>query len=256
MQSCLYEGWVTHQRLMPAHRFRYRLCSLYLDLSELKEVFASSRWWSTQRPAVARFRRADHLGDPAVPLDTAVRQLVERRLGQAPSGPIRLLTHPRYFGYVMNPISIFYCFDQDANEVTSLVVEVHNTPWNERHCYVLDGRDAREFRRATAKEFHVSPFLPMDMNYRWQVDVPGETLSVHIANRHNATPATEQADFVASMVLQRREISRASLRNALVRFPFMTHRVWLGIYFQALRLWLKKTNFYTHPKNLQGVNEQ
>ncbi|MEZ5364268.1 MAG: DUF1365 domain-containing protein [Bryobacterales bacterium] len=187
MNSALYEGSVRHHRLAPVGReFRYRLFQVYLDLSELDTVFRGRWLWSTKRPNLAWFRREDHLGDPRKPLDTAVRDLVEQESGRRPAGPIRLLTHLRYFGYVMNPVSFYYCFDERDEHVDAIVAEIHNTPWGERHCYVLtasaneNGAEKRLFR--FAKQFHVSPFMSMNQTYGWRFNKPGEVLAVHMEN--------------------------------------------------------------------------
>ena len=122
--------------------------------------------------AWAWFRRADHLGPAERSLDESVRDLVEARLGWRPGGPIRLLTHLRYFGLVMNPVSFYYCFNACEERVEAVVAEVTNTPWRDRHCYVLDLRDvplSKMPRARHAKELHVSPFLEMDLEYRWRL---------------------------------------------------------------------------------------
>ncbi|MCA9295145.1 MAG: DUF1365 domain-containing protein, partial [Phycisphaerales bacterium] len=165
MKSCMYEGWVRHRRRStPEHAFRYRMFMMWLDLGELDDVFRGRWLWSTRRPALAWFRRADYLGDPARPLDEAVRDLVQDRTGRRPVGPIRLLTHLRYFGYIMNPVSFYYCWSEDESRVETIVADVTNTPWNERHAYVLDGGmnsgDLQHQRFRFNKEFHVSPFMP------------------------------------------------------------------------------------------------
>jgi len=187
VQSCLYEGVVRHQRASAAgaaHSFDFPLFLVYLDLAELPEVFRGRWLWSATRPAPARFCREDHLGDPRIPLDAVVRDRVEARRGIRPTGPIRLLTHLRYFGYVFNPVILFYCFDDAGERVESVVAEVSNTPWNERHCYVLtpeeDHGRGRVHRWRTPKAFHVSPFLGMDYDYAWTVREPEEHLSVVI----------------------------------------------------------------------------
>ncbi|MBL8829338.1 MAG: DUF1365 family protein, partial [Planctomycetaceae bacterium] len=148
--SCLYEGVVRHRRHAPVlHAFRYRLFLVYLDLAELDELLGRRGLWSTKPPALAYFRRGDHLGNPQQPLDTAVRELVASRLGFALRGPIRLLTSLRYFGFVINPLSLYYCFNDDGTRVEAVVAEVTNTPWNEQHCYVLDLRSATGERMQT-----------------------------------------------------------------------------------------------------------
>lgn len=247
MNSCIYRGTVSHRRLAPVeHEFRYSLFMMYLDLAELDDVFRGRWLWSDRRPAPARFLRSDHLGDPEIPLDRAVRDLVASRTGRTPRGPIRLLTHLRYFGYVFNPVSFYYCFDPAGHDVEWLVAEVHNTPWGERHCYVVDrpvadGPGTDEPRR-TPKEFHVSPFMGMKQTYRWTVSEPGVRLHVGIESLEG-----ERKVLDASLSLARQEISRRSLAGVLLRYPLMTGRVITAIHLQALRLWWKRVPFHPHP---------
>lgn len=252
LASGIYFGAVRHRRFTPTeHTFSYPLFLMYLDLSELDKVFEKRWLWSTRRPAVARFDRRDHLGDPSEPLDTSVRALVEERTGVRPVGPIRLLTHLRYFGHCFNPVSFYYCFDEAGKDLETLVAEVNNTPWGERHCYVLTegssnaSGSVKSYR--AAKEFHVSPFMDMNVEYDWQTSVPADKLLVQIDNRHDG-----RRFFDATMTLERREISGPQLAWMLARFPIMTLRVVLWIHWEALKLWLKKTPFYPHPKRSNG----
>ncbi len=138
MDSAIFAGQVRHRRIQPTgHEFVYRLFMMYLDLSELDTVFRHRWLWSTRRSALARFRRENHLGDATVPLDQAVRDLVEGETGSRPQGPVRLLTNLSYFGYCFNPVSFYYCFDAADQQLETIVAEVNNTPWGERFCYVL-----------------------------------------------------------------------------------------------------------------------
>jgi DUF1365 family protein len=228
------------------HEFSYRMFMLYLDLSELPGLF-DRRWlWSARGPALARFQREDHFGDPAVPLTDSVRDLVARETGVRPAGPIRLLTHLRYFGHVFNPVSFYYCFDKDDSRVETIVAEVNNTPWGEQHCYVLpqsmNAGQAGHGRYFPEKVMHVSPFMEMDVDYDWRFNAPGQALTVHMENARQGRKI-----FDATLVLEREEISGASLARALVAYPLMTLKVVAAIHWQALKLWLKGAPVHDHP---------
>jgi DUF1365 family protein len=249
LKSCVYEGSIRHRRFAPVkNEFRYRLFLVYLDLSELKQVFSIHPLWSCGRPNLAWFRREDHFGDPRVPLDRALRDLVQDRTGRRPDGPIRLLCHLRYFGHCFNPASFYYCWDKSDRRVETIVVEIHNTPWLERHTYVMD-RSRNEHplpdwrRHRFAKAFHVSPFIDMDIRYDWRFREPGDALNVHMIDYQDGRRL-----FDASLDLRRREITRRRLGRVLVQYPLMTVKVVAMIYWQAVRLILKRAPFYTHPR--------
>jgi DUF1365 family protein len=250
LASCVYEGVVRHRRHSPvAHEFAYRLFMLYLDLDEMPTLF-SGRWlWSARRANLAWFRRQDHFGPSAEPLDQSVRRLVEETTGKRPTGPIRLLTHLRYAGYVINPISVYYCFDE-GERLTSVVAEVTNTPWGERHLYVLDVGDADDgvIRTSTMKRLHVSPFLTMDYAYHFRLVTPGRSLAMSITNRSTAAVQAKPV-FDATAVFRRRELTGSALAGVFCRYPLMTARVAAAIYWQAFLLWRKGAPYVPHPKH-------
>jgi DUF1365 family protein len=219
---------------------------LYLDLDELPTLFDRFWLWSSHRPNLAWHRRADHLGEPDRPLAESVRDYVEQGCGRRPRGPVRLLTHLRYFGHGFNPVSFYYCFDPTGNFVEHIVAEVNNTPWGEQHCYLLNAGPEQRNRRMLCfeldKQFHVSPFMGMDIHYQWRMTQPGDRLLVHLQNYQEGDKL-----FDATLHLDRQPISSASLSGVLLRFPFMTMKIMVAIYYQALRLWLKKIPLHTHP---------
>lgn len=247
-ESALYEGVVTHRRRTPvAHAFSRRLFLVYLDLAELPELLDGLPLWSARRAAPARFRRADHLGDPAQPLDAAVRDLVEERLGVRPAGPVRMLAHLRYLGHCFNPVTFYWCFAPDGARVEAVVAEVTNTPWGERAAYVAGGGvggNAEELLLESrhAKALHVSPFMAMDVSYRWRVGTPGERLTVAIDCERDG-----EAVFDARLALRRRPLTAASSTAVFLRHPAMTLQVLAGIYGEALRLRLKGAPWHPHP---------
>jgi uncharacterized protein len=255
LASAVYEGTVRHRRHLPhPHAFRYRMAQLYLDLDEVDRIFDRRRLWSANRRNVAEFRRSDYLGDPDTPLAEAVRERAAEVIGRRPQGAIRLLTHLRYFGFVFNPVSFYYCHASDG-ALDCIVAEITNTPWKERHAYVLpvDGAEAhgRALHWAFAKRFHVSPFMAMDRDYDWRFTAPGDDLHVHMDVLREG-----EREFDATLHLQRRPLDTASLRRVLWRYPLMTAQVVGAIHWQALRLWLKRNPVHDHPVHDHPDNTQ
>lgn len=245
LKSAIYSGWVEHIRHRPAyHRFRYQVFMLYLDLDEIEQVFSLSKLWSSQsRWSPAFFKRSDYLGDASKPLKDEVFRTIREQTGQHFNGSVRLLSNIRYFGFVINPISTYYCFDEHEH-LKYVVVEVTNTPWNEKIAYVLTCQENEERLNTTfQKGLHVSPFNPMNMTYHWRSKLPEQQLFIRLS-------ATEADSVVldANLFLKREKLSGALLTKKVIQYPFMTVKVAIAIYWEAMRLLFKNVPIFKKIK--------
>ncbi len=245
----IYEGTVRHRRVTPnAREFAPNVFLAYLDVDALPGSLDPLPGWSARRRAIVQFRRKDFLDGRDGPLGDAVRELVHARLGRRPAGPIHLLAHLRTLGWSFNPLAVYYCWTTDGTALDTVVLEVTNTPWGERHWYVFDAqREATT--RTVAKEMHVSPFLPMDVDYHVSWTTPGEELRLDIAVEREGTTV-----FSAGLALRRRVLDRRHAVTVLLRYPLMPLRVSLAIYRRALALLLARVPLYRHsPRPAQEV---
>ncbi|MEO6859071.1 MAG: DUF1365 domain-containing protein [Solirubrobacteraceae bacterium] len=240
--SCLYEGTIGHRRREPATEFTHRLVLAYIDLDELPGLLNGRL--VRRGPGLLRFRRADYLGPEALPLDVAVRDRVAGLGAPRPTGPIRLLTQLRSWGLCFNPVSFYYCMDPSGQRVQSVLAEVTNTPWGERHAYLLSHEATTpELRARFDKALHVSPFMGMDHVYEARASQPGRTLSVNINSERGG-----QTVFEAALALERHELSRASAARLSARYPVSSARVLALIYGHAVGLKLAGARVHPHPR--------
>ena len=286
-------GTVLHHRVAPTdHRFTYPVSYVWLDPDHPDHLTDRHPLWSARRPAPAWFRRSDYLGGGRQPLGAAVRDLVTDAIGAAPTGPVRTLAQVRTWGWLFNPITIHLLWPEPtANGTTGpgpspaptvAVLEVTNTPWKERHCYVVPlqptpGRSGLEAE--VDKALHVSPFL--DERFRYHLTLTPSRPSVtgperlvvelDVIPRIQAGGDDEPPDMGVTtsskspdsrttagvrptpilrtrLAVDRLPADRSVLTNALTRNPLSTHRVSTGIHHQAFRLWRKGVPFVAHPR--------
>jgi DUF1365 family protein len=242
IEEGLYDGVVVHTRHRPVeHSFSRRLAMPLIRLGNDGHLDHLRPLLST-RPAPLWLRRGDHFPDAPGPLDVAVRDAVEVETGYRPGGAIFLLAQPRTWGWCFNPLSTFYCCDVDG-AVRAVVLEVTNTPWHERHAYVLDARDGLGQGFVMAKALHVSPFMAMATRYRLRLGKPAEHLRMGISVTDD-----DGIVFSAGVSLRRCPLTRAELRRSLREHPLLSHRISASIYTEALRLWRNGAPLHGHPQ--------
>ena len=220
---------------------------IYLDLDDINSLFNQSWFWGVNRTSIVSFNRSDFHGDSKLSLKAAVKNTVLEKSGLKANGPIRMLAHLRYMGYCFNPVTFYYCYDKDDKKVDAILAEVTNTPWKERHAYVLKANEFNDgnIRSIMDKKLHVSPFWDMNHTYDWVFSQPKKALSVYMKNiREN------QHVFDATLNLKRIPLTKFNLVKVLINYPIMTFKVVFRIHFQALILWLKGAIFQTHPSKL------
>jgi uncharacterized protein len=243
--SAIYFGKVMHRRLRPLRRpFAYRVFSLFLDIDRLAESAAGMRLFGYNRARLFSFRDSDHGERDGSPL----RPWIERQLHRAGmdlgGGRIMLLCFPRLFGYVFNPLSIFFCYDA-RGALTAVLYEVKNT-YGEQHSYLIavtprDGSDS-VIRQQIDKRLYVSPFMDLACTYHFHLQEPDERLQVSIRQTDEAGDL-----LIATQIGTRAPLDDWQLLKGFVLYPLMTLKVIAAIHWQAVRLWLSGEPVRRHP---------
>lgn len=252
LKNYIYNGVIRHRRYTPfEHFFSYPLFMVYVDISKVNKILETSLIWNINKPALISFYRKDYHGEPTKPLDKAVRDTIYKKTGKRINGPIRILTHLRYFGFCFNPVSFYYCFNTSDSKLEMIMAEVTNTPWNERYSYIIDKKmlsgSKKNLVAELEKKLHVSPFWGMDHQYEWLFSEPDESLLVNMKNFKSGMKV-----FDATLTMKRKALTIKNLLISVLRFPFITLLVVYRIHWQALKLWIKKAPFFPYPSKIKS----
>lgn len=253
----IYRGWVRHRRSKPKqHDFRYPLAMVMFDLDVMDSIFAKSKYWSREALNCISFKRKDYIqADTGIKqsIKSAVQEKIKQQTGQDFDGRVMLLTHPRYLGFVINPVSFYFCYAGD--QLVHIVSEINNTPWDERFTYVLtpEGTSQRAGTQVLNfefdKQFHVSPFMPMGMQYRWRFSLQPNKINIHMTLLQKG-----EKIFDATMQGDQQPFTQKSMRSLPFAYPLQTILVACRIYWHALLLYIKGIRFHTHPDKVKNNN--
>ncbi len=240
----VYTGRVVHKRLQPfVHELDYGVFSLFLDIDRLAETCAASGLLKYNRTGLISFHDKDHGPRDGSPIRPWLDRVLADHGLELDGGPVRLLCFPRLWGYVFNPLSIYYCYRRDG-DLAAVLYEVCNT-FGEWHAYLLEADEAAHgspIRQTTEKVFHVSPFMPVNGRYAFTLKPPQDRLSLTI--RYQDEDGRDR--MIARHTAKRHDLTRRALTAAVLKHPLMTWKVTAGIHWEALKLWLKGAVY--HPK--------
>lgn len=249
LDSCIYEGTVRHRRLSPkAHAFSYPVYELYVDLDELPRIEAETGLFRHNGRGLNTLRDRDYMGPGERPIKEKLRDWLAARGIELGRRRVFLLTHVRVLSYAFNPVNYYYVLGA-GGELDFAVAEINNT-FGETFGYVLNRRGDEKGISTPRfpKVFHISPFLPMKLEYEFHLSLPGEGLAAHVADFENGEKV-----FDATFIARRVPLTTRALAGVLLRNPLMPARVIAWIHWQALKLWLKNVPVFTRPEPPAGL---
>lgn len=235
----LYIGEIEHRRFTPRENsFTYGVSYYFLDLEKASDMFNGKILFTFNKPGLLSFWEKDYLKAQEV------RETITDATGKESLGPIRILTNISYFGFCFNPVSFYYCYGVDGRTLEFIVSVITNTPWGEKHRRVFEFQNKTKQVYEFSKDFHVSPFMPMEIDYTWVFENPDQRLSVFMQNRN---PNESGVIFDSTLTLKREPLTKSAMVSAFLRFPFLTFKTVAAIYYQALKLYIKRVPVHTHP---------
>ena len=249
LKSGIYKGWVAHRRFSPkSHSFKYGMFLLAIDLDELPELTQIGPWFKSNKFAPLNLRCSDYLGHKVELTKHDVWLKIQSLGAKVELSRVMFIGQLRCFGLYFSPINTYYCFDHN-DQLIYLLAEVSNTPWNERHYYLIPLKDENNKNIGneliSEKVFHVSPFMDLNMQYQWVIKKPTDKLKLHIQNINSTTG---EKLFDASLMMKRMDFTNKNLRHCLASIPIMTLKTLWGIYWQALRLFIKGVPYIAHSQ--------
>jgi len=240
------DGYVIHNRRQPQrHRFKYNMCWCLFDVDDIDHWMGQSKLWKYNAWSLFCLRDRDYIKPGNQPINLKIKDYLSEETGARFSGNVFLFTHPRFMGQGFNSVNFYFCYQ--AQKLAYIVSEITNTPWGEKHLYLHDCDGAKKKPNGTLvfdfkKQFHVSPFITMDIDYCWEFLINQQQLTVKMQlYRQNVNEMNVILDTKITPLMEN-NINRMSLKR-----PFQPMKMLLGIYWQAFKLWLKKIPFYSHP---------
>jgi len=257
MKASFCSGSVVHNRLTPkSHRFTYQMSWCLFDLDSIDDLFKQSRFWSLNKFNIVSIRNKDYINNTPASIKSKVRTYLLNHTDKEFNGKIFLFTHPRYMGFGFNSVNFYFCYEND--HLLYILSEINNTPWKQKHVYFHDclnpmnnkGNKIFDYVFNFKKEFHISPFVDMEIDYQWKFTVSPEKFTVQM--RLNKQDKRLMNVSLNTVVVP---IGKNDLIKWTLKKPFQALKMFTGIYWQAFKLWAKKIPFFTHPKEQTKTKE-